>query len=340
MRRTKKGKKFIENLSKHKKFWKVYSTIGVIVGILVLVFITGFITYNGFQILTEETKQGAGLVLPSSSSEPVVKSGYILLPWWLWVIALITIMIPHEFSHGVIAKANKIKIKSLGWLLLLFLPGAFVEPDEKQLKKSKTMTRLRVYAAGSFANFITALLCLGIFTLMFSSFFVPSGVSYQALMNNTDAYTQGLNGTIIGLDNQTIKTVEDYRIYMEDIQPNQTVIVQTTQGNYSIQTTAYDDRAIIGVWNIQDEMDLKQDLQANSSIFLLLLNTFNWLFVLNLSVGMINLLPMKPLDGGAMFETILERKTKNSTKIANRFSIVMFLILLFNVLGPAIMNMI
>jgi membrane-associated protease RseP (regulator of RpoE activity) len=33
------------------------------------------------------------------------------------------------------SRVEKIRVKSAGLLLVLVLPGAFVEPDEKQLKK-------------------------------------------------------------------------------------------------------------------------------------------------------------------------------------------------------------
>ncbi|MFB6217413.1 MAG: site-2 protease family protein, partial [Candidatus Aenigmatarchaeota archaeon] len=33
----------------------------------------------------------------------------------------------------------------------------------------------------------------------------------------------------------------------------------------------------------------------------------NWIFILNVGIGLMNLLPLKPLDGGLMVEAVTER---------------------------------
>ncbi len=71
-------------------------------------------------------------------------------------------MVVHELSHGVVAKAQRLPLKSVGLVLLAVIPpGAFVEPDEEELGKAPPLrARLRVYGAGSMANVVTALLTL------------------------------------------------------------------------------------------------------------------------------------------------------------------------------------
>ena len=42
-------------------------------------------------------------------------------------------IIIHEFSHGILARVENVKINSIGLLLFAIIPGAFVEPDEEKL---------------------------------------------------------------------------------------------------------------------------------------------------------------------------------------------------------------
>ena len=58
-----------------------------------------------------------------------------------------------------------------------------------------------------------------------------------------------------------------------------------------------------------------------------------WVSLLNLAIGTINLLPMKPLDGGLMFEELLGYKlSKEKVKpIVNTLSYILITILVVNI---------
>ena len=58
-----------------------------------------------------------------------------------------TYVINHEFGHGVVARAHGLKIQSSGIFLLGPLFGAFVEPNEKQLKKQNDIVQYSIYSA-------------------------------------------------------------------------------------------------------------------------------------------------------------------------------------------------
>jgi len=248
-------------------------------------------------------------------------------------------MVPHELSHGIISRIEKIKIKSLGVLLLLFLPGAFVEPDEKQLKKSKLSTRLKVYSAGSFANLIVAAIFLFLFLTMFNNLYVPSGITFASTINGTDAYNKSLNGTIIAINDYKISNIENLTSVMKNITPGKIIRIRTTTGNYSIKTYKQENKTMIGIQNVATLLTVKEKY-SKSQLPLLVLNTFNWLWILNLSVGLINLLPLKPLDGGFIFQGLIEKRVKKrrAEKITNYVSVLAFLVLMFNIIGPWIMS--
>ena len=98
-----------------------------------------------------------GVEMPGSS---------IYIPFVYGLIALATVLVVHEFSHGIQSVGEKISIKSIGLLLFAIIPGAFVEPDEEELKNAKRSSRLRVYAAGSVANITLALIAMLLISLI------------------------------------------------------------------------------------------------------------------------------------------------------------------------------
>ena len=74
--------------------------------------------------------------------------------------AIIIVLISHELAHKLAAHTYGLKVKSVGLAFFLFIPGAFVEPDEKEFNKSKPSVRMKILAAGSAANLLVGLLFL------------------------------------------------------------------------------------------------------------------------------------------------------------------------------------
>jgi len=87
------------------------------------------------------------------------------------------------------------KVLSLGLLFLVFPIGAFVEPDEKQLKETTRRKRSKVFAAGPASNMIAAMIFLGLFsTVMMSSLEpVQEGVLAMGVVEGSPADVSGIN---------------------------------------------------------------------------------------------------------------------------------------------------
>ena len=64
-----------------------------------------------------------------------------------------------------------------------------------------------------------------------------------------------------------------------------------------------------------------------------------WMFVLNLGIGLFNLLPAVPLDGGYMMEAIVEHKSskKKAKRVRRVLSYVVLVLILMNFI-PALMR--
>lgn len=96
-----------------------------------------------------------------------------------WIIIIAVIAIPHEFSHGIFARLNKIKVHSTGFGFLGPFLAAFVEPDEKELSKSKKFPQLSILAGGTFANIVMSILFAILIWIFFVLAFVNSGVVFS-----------------------------------------------------------------------------------------------------------------------------------------------------------------
>ena len=62
---------------------------------------------------------------------------------------------------------------------------------------------------------------------------------------------------------------------------------------------------------------------------------FQWIFTLNLGIGLFNILPIKPLDGGYMLEILLSYKlSENQYKpIVNSLSAVFAIVIVFSIVA-------
>lgn len=136
-----------------------------------------------------------------------------LIPLGYGIVALIIGIVVHEFSHGILARVAKIKLKSLGLLFLVIPLGAFAEPDEEQLKKVDKIKRCRVFGAGPAMNVVVALICAVLFSWVFMSAVVPvaEGVFVSGVVEGSPAAASLPLGALITSFNDTsIESPEDF----------------------------------------------------------------------------------------------------------------------------------
>ncbi|RKX97473.1 MAG: hypothetical protein DRP54_09070 [Spirochaetes bacterium] len=344
LRRTERGKGFLLQLGRRfPQFWKSLGTLGVCTGF----FMSGYIVYYLFNLLiknltAKEAVQGLALVLPSPSQETVVLPGVMGIPFWYWIISISLLVIVHEGMHGLMAASERVRIKSLGWGLLAVIPLAFVEPDEKQLERKKPLSQLRVFAAGSFANFLLAGFTLLITILLSSYLFLPGGVAYKGLIEGYPAAEVNLTGVITKIDNYNITTVEDLRDALSVIGPNKTITIYTFVNangsenylNFTLTTAADPDnksRGFIGIAGVIQFSKLKPEYKSYSEFINFLGGLLFYIFLINFGVGAANLMPIMPLDGGRMWKIVLKKYIpKKSDTIMKALSTATLLLVLLN----------
>ena len=336
MWKTQKLRGFISRISNiSPRFWRWFMNIGIVVAFGAMIFITWTLVASIPSIFEAPS---VSIVLPGVD----MPGSSIYVPFGYGFLALATVLIVHEFSHGIQAVGEKIPIKSIGLLLFIILPGAFVEPDEDELKKAKKSARLRVYAAGSIANIslaIIAILLLSMASSAIPHYFQEDGIQIDRIVSDSPSDGILKKGMIIkAIDNKKINDSASYTKVVSSFKPGDNISVQTDQGVYTIELAknpSNESRGFFGIQAAKHFNLIDSNLGPLPWILFELAEFFQWVFVLNLGIGLFNLLPLKPLDGGHMLETLLCYKlSENQAKpIVNAISVVMGIIIIFSVMA-------
>jgi len=156
MFKTKKLNNFLRKISrKAPKFWKIFWTIGIFISFGFVIFAFYYFFTNFINLIVRPSPEQAVLLLIPGVTINLPLFFYLILP-------LLFIVTTHEFAHGIAASAEGLDIKSTGvlgaGLFYIIGFGAFVEIDERIVNSNKVnrYTRLRIAAAGTYVNGITA----------------------------------------------------------------------------------------------------------------------------------------------------------------------------------------
>ena len=317
------------------RFWRWYMNVGIIVAFGAMIFITYTIVSTLPSVFEAPS---VSIVIPGVD----IPGSQIYIPFVYGLIGLATVLVVHEFSHGVQAVGEKIPIKSIGLLLFAILPGAFVEPDEDKLKEAKKTSRLRVYAAGSIANLslaVIALLLVSLFSGGIPQFFEEDGIAIDRIVPDSPSDGVLKEGMVLqAIDNHKINDSESYVDIISSYSPGDNVTVKTDQGTYNVVLDKNPNNESRGFFGIQanKHFDLINDsLGPLPWILFELIELFQWVAMLNLGIGLFNLLPIKPLDGGHMLEILLSYKLSEEhyKPLVNALSVVLAMVIVFSIVG-------
>ena len=314
------------------KFWRWYMNIGIIVSLGAMIFITWTIIST---LPTVFETPSVSIIIPGVD----IPGSPIYVPFVYGLIALATVLIVHEFSHGVQAIGEKISIKSIGLLLFAIIPGAFVEPDEDELKEAKNSSRLRIYAAGSIANLslaLIAIILMSLFSAAIPSYFAEDGIAIDRVVS--DSPSQGIlkEGMVLkAIDNHEINNASDYAAAVTSYSPGDNVTVKTDQGTYHVVLGKNPNNESLGFFGLQAVKHfhlVNDNLGSLPWILFELVNLFQWIAMLNIGIGLFNLLPIKPLDGGYILETLLSYKLSevHYKAIVNSLSVILAMLIAFS----------
>ncbi|MFH1977911.1 MAG: site-2 protease family protein [Candidatus Aenigmatarchaeota archaeon] len=337
VRRTQRGKELIIRLGRsHPTFFRRLGNIGVVIGFIASIITIILLIQNLAMIATSTADiPGAALVLPTISTQASIGPGYFAVPFWYWIISIALLILVHEGFHGVFFAREKLRIKSMGVGLLVILPLAFVEEDRKEFEKLKPMQRLRILAAGSFANFMLAGLAFLVLSVAFAGAFVSSGVSYSGLIEGYPAHDMNLTGVIVQIDHFEIRTSADLSAALEQLGVGQTIDIYTeVRNSYGIEEKTYSlttvqspfvdtpgvnpDKGFIGIIGIGETESIAPGLEDYEAAIFFTRGLVIFIFLLNLFVGMFNVLPLPILDGGQMWNILFKKIAPKGYKLITK----------------------
>lgn len=322
--RTEKGKEFISRIARHKRLWSTFGSAAIVVGILGMVFVIlniGYLMYSTY-VLRTPVEGGIQLVIPG-----------ITIPFWYGMFGLITVLFVHEFAHGIVARSEDVALKSLGIVSIAAVPiGAFVEPDEEELKSKKRAARMRVYAVGSFGNVLLALLSIVALTLLSSSFVDLSTVQITSVAKDSPAEGVLEKGMVLkAINGIEISSNKDFAEAVKEIKPSQRINIATDRGSFYITTAAKKNAPERGYIGIVVGNPLREGLLKY------LYFSLNWIVFLNLGIGLINLAPLHfgiaATDGHHLLREILSKfiEEKSAEKVTIFVSTTTLLAIIFTV---------
>ncbi len=335
MYKTKLGLKQMDNIStKHPKLVDRLSKIGVYVGVLGIFLIAYLLIKNLADLfLIPQAISGVSLVLPFK-----VKGGFYV-PFFYWIVSIFVVATIHEFSHGVVARLHKVPVKSSGFAFLAFLvpvlPAAFVEPDEKILDKKTRMQKLSMFAAGPFSNILSGALFLILFlTLTYpvaSKVIDFNGVTVEGYTNGSNSDIAGIpEGSIINnIGGVQVLTLDNLSYAIQNDKVGDNVTVTTTNGTYTVTLGSSPENyslPYLGVL-VSQSQKTKPEFENRYGKFaaptiLWVMGLFYWIYVLSLGIGLFNLVPVGPIDGGLMAKEIFKGMIKDENKALKAWNFV------------------
>ncbi len=339
MYRTKLGLRLMDYLSKKiPRILKVFSFTGVVVGFAGMAYITYFIIrYTLKFIFIPGTEPPLAPVLPGVSIP-----GAPPLSFWHWIIAILILAVIHEFSHGVIARLYNIKVKSSGFAFLGPILAAFVEPEEKEVIKKPRRVQMEMFAAGPFSNIVLAFIVLLLLTFVVTPFVDEKahvqGLKVMGFKENFSTTDIQKGDIILGVNNVDIIN-EKFSVFFDEIKnkvDNEITLKikdSTSSAIKSIKTKVLPSKEDPKTGTIGLFVKGVYDTKGRALVWLWLLTV--WLFIANLGVGLFNLLPLGPVDGGRMFSTAVSyfiKDNKKAKKITNTVSFVLLALIVINLL--------
>jgi membrane-associated protease RseP (regulator of RpoE activity) len=190
MWRTQKGKKLIERLAKRKRFFSGYASFAIGLVFVTMFFMMLLLIWSATLVsrIPRESAPGPELLIAIPGVNPII-------PIWFGIIALAVAIVIHEFAHGILTRVANLTVKSLGVVLCVVPIGAFVEPDEEEIKATTRKKRMRLFAVGPATNIIFALVCALLFSWVFIGSVAPvhDGVMLAGALDDSPGYDAGIN---------------------------------------------------------------------------------------------------------------------------------------------------
>jgi len=329
---------YLLSIANNSLYGYVEMVLYIIFGFSSFVFIA--LLYNSGSVLLSLSKViesviiGKPTIAPLSSQIPGVAPIIpgITIPLFAGIVSLAILLSIHEFSHGVLASLAKIKLKYVGLIVFGVIPiGAFVEVDEKKIKKRSKVIQNNISIAGVSANFLAMLVffipLLVLIPYVFAHVYTIA-VFVDSVLQGYPAYgvlSPGMQ--ILSWNGQRTTNMTELQSAASNDKPGSLINVTTNTGTYSLlaKSEANSTRGAIGITAYQQITPVTDTIEKSAAYMLYSICALSVL--LNFLVGAFNLLPFPSLDGWRIYKTSVRNK-----KIVKALAAIIIIALILNAL--------
>ncbi len=279
---------------------------------------------------------GSGLSSQIPGVAPVIPG--IDIPLFGGIISLAILLIIHEFSHGVLARKAKVRLKSTGILVFGFIPiGGFVEPDEKMVNKLNAEKQNKIFSAGISANFIATIFFFAL-TFLLLTYVTPTAYNYKVIVTSTvpgypanAVLKSGMQ--ILKWNNYSFQNLTNINSAGSVLaaakatdKPNSTVLITTNTGTYKIKAIPDSTNSSIGLIGVSLGYEPVM-VTLYAKIVYFLYTVFALSMLLNFLVAVVNLLPLPGFDGWRIYKTNIKNE-----KFVNFLAALVIILIIINIL--------
>lgn len=187
--RTQRGMAAIARMAGNAAAWRALASAGAVLAAGMMVLLTLFLFWVSYYNPSLPQVDAA-----SQAATPGIPNGNLEIALIYGALGIVTAVVVHEVGHGIVAAAHRLRLDSAGIIFLIIPIGAFVEPNDHDLRGSNPLVRMKVYAAGAAANIAVALLCIALLSWLVvpSATPVEDGVIVTATAEDSPAERLGI----------------------------------------------------------------------------------------------------------------------------------------------------
>ncbi len=263
MWRTGRGRALIDRLARPKRFWRAFGDASIVIVVATMIATTVLLLWEATLVTSPAIRANP----PSPDLLLGIPGVNRLIPVGYGIFGLAVAIVLHEFCHGILSRAVGVKVQSVGAIFLVVPIGAFVEPDEDELRALPPRQRSRLYAAGPATNILLALLFGFLFSTMMMTAVAPvhNGVGIVGFTPNSGAANASMQAytVITNVNGTPVNDFADFTSALSAVKPNTTIAVQTfnpsthTYAWYNV-TLGYDastGRPLLGIYALDVSTD-------------------------------------------------------------------------------------
>ncbi|MDT7888460.1 MAG: site-2 protease family protein [Desulfurococcales archaeon] len=335
---------------------RIFFTFGIPIMIISMILFYIYVYIVGIEFVAAFLRSvSSGGETPQPPVVPIIPGITITGEDIIYLLIAIGISVTaHELGHAISAKAERMRIRSYGVGLILFIPLAFVELEEEDLLKSVKITVGRILSSGVLMNMVLFATSIG--AVMGIMALAPlAGASQGVIIENVEkgsiADANGIKPglLLLNINGTPIRGLGDFTQFRQYIVSNKSVYL-VLEGIYpdgtKYSSTIYKPSNItrLGIYLSVTPLALGLSMGALVSIgeqgyirlYWLenLIRALFWGSVINISLAVINAAPLYITDGGKFIDIISPRRLSRPLQaITSAGFILIFALSLINVLS-------